>query len=78
MQVHVVIDRRSEAVQKGDGAESRASRARPVTGDGLSRHSRKGNAGKQTEAVGCAHAAKGTGLHPIDRTSPVKRVLKCR
>jgi hypothetical protein len=26
-----VIDRRSEAVQKGDGAESRASRARPVT-----------------------------------------------
>jgi glycosyltransferase involved in cell wall biosynthesis len=31
MQMHVVIDRRSEAVQKGHGTESRASRARPVT-----------------------------------------------
>jgi hypothetical protein len=37
MQVHVVIDRRSEAVQKGDGAESRASRARPVTVTGQAR-----------------------------------------
>ena len=41
MQVHVVIDRRSEAVQKGDGAESRASYARPVTVTGRARRSTK-------------------------------------
>ena len=41
MQVHVVIDRRSEAVQKGDGAESRASYARPVAGTGRARRSTK-------------------------------------
>jgi hypothetical protein len=35
----VVIDRRSEAVQKGDGTESRASRARPVTVTGQARRS---------------------------------------
>ena len=35
--MHVVIDRRSEAVQKGDGAESRASYARPVAGTGQAR-----------------------------------------
>jgi hypothetical protein len=34
-----VIDRRSEAVQKGDGAESRVSRARPVTVTGQARRS---------------------------------------
>jgi hypothetical protein len=39
MQVHVVIERRSEAVQKGDGAESRASLARPVTVTGQARRS---------------------------------------
>ena len=39
MQVHVVIERRSEAVQKGHGAESRASRARPVTVTGQARRS---------------------------------------
>jgi hypothetical protein len=36
-QVHVVIERRSEAVQKGDGTESRASRARPVAVTGRAR-----------------------------------------
>jgi hypothetical protein len=35
----VVIDRRSEAVQKGHGTESRASRARPVTVTGQARRS---------------------------------------
>ena len=39
MQVHVVIERRSEALQKGDGVESRASRARPVTVTGQARRS---------------------------------------
>jgi hypothetical protein len=39
MQVHVVIDRRSEAVQKRHGTESRASRARPVTVTGQARRS---------------------------------------
>ena len=37
MEMHMVIERRSEAVQKGDGAESRASRARPVTITGRAR-----------------------------------------
>jgi cytochrome oxidase assembly protein ShyY1 len=37
----MVIERRSEAVQKGDGAESRASRARPVTVTGRARRSTK-------------------------------------
>jgi hypothetical protein len=41
MQVHMVIERRSEAVQKGDGTESRASRARPVTVTGRARRSTK-------------------------------------
>jgi len=41
MQVHMVIERRSEAVQKGDGAESRASYARPVAGTGRARRSTK-------------------------------------
>ncbi len=41
MQVHVVIERRSEAVQEGDGAESRASYARPVAGTGRARRGRK-------------------------------------
>jgi hypothetical protein len=41
MQVHMVIDRRSEAVQKEDGAESRASYARPVAGTGRARRSTK-------------------------------------
>ena len=39
MEMHMVIERRSEAVQKGDGAESRASRARPVTVTGQARRS---------------------------------------
>ena len=37
----MVIERRSEAVQKGDGAESRASYARPVTVTGRARRSTK-------------------------------------
>jgi hypothetical protein len=37
----VVIESRSEAVQKGDGAESRASYARPVAGTGRARRSTK-------------------------------------
>ncbi len=41
MQMHVVIERRSEAVQKGDAAESRVSRARPVTVTGRARRSTK-------------------------------------
>jgi hypothetical protein len=41
MQVHVVIERRSEAVQQGNGTESRASRARPFTGTGQARRSTK-------------------------------------
>jgi hypothetical protein len=41
MKMHMVIERRSEAVQKGDGAESRASRARPVTVTGQARRSTK-------------------------------------
>ena len=41
MQVHVVIDRRSEAVQKGDGTESRASPARPVAVAGRARRGTK-------------------------------------
>ena len=39
MLVHVVIVRRSEAVQKGNDTESRASRARPVTVTGQARRS---------------------------------------
>jgi hypothetical protein len=39
MQVHVVIEPRSEAVQKGHGTESRTSRARPVTVTGRGRRS---------------------------------------
>jgi hypothetical protein len=39
MQVHVVIERRSEAVQKGHGTESRASRARLVAVTGRARRS---------------------------------------
>jgi|GEM_PF-4804104 len=39
MEMHMVIERRSEAVQKGDGAESRASYARPVAGTGRARRS---------------------------------------
>jgi len=39
--MHVVIESRSEAVQKGDGAESRASYARPVAGTGRARRSTK-------------------------------------
>ena len=38
MQVHVVIERRSEAVQKGDGAEPRASLAWPVAVTGRGHH----------------------------------------
>jgi len=41
MEMHMVIERRSEAVQKGDGTESRASRARPVTVTGRARRSTK-------------------------------------
>ena len=41
MQVHMVIERRSEAVQKGHGAESWASYARPVAGTGRARRSTK-------------------------------------
>ena len=41
MEMHVVIESRSEAVQKGDGAESRASYARPVAGTGRARRSSK-------------------------------------
>lgn len=41
MQVHVVIERRSEAVQKGDSAESPASHARPVAGTGRVRRGTK-------------------------------------
>ncbi|MEI8228211.1 MAG: hypothetical protein WCH77_08105 [Planctomycetota bacterium] len=37
--MHMVIEHRSEAAQKGDGAESRASRARPVTVTGRARSS---------------------------------------
>ena len=44
MQVHMVIERRSEAVQKGDGAESRASYARPVAGTGRARRCPLGSA----------------------------------
>jgi hypothetical protein len=40
-QVHVVIDRRSEAVQKGDGTEPRTSRARPVAVTGRARRGTK-------------------------------------
>ncbi len=36
-----MIESRSEAVQKGDGAESRASYARPVAGTGRARRSSK-------------------------------------
>jgi hypothetical protein len=39
MQMHVVIERRSKAVQKGHGTETRASRARPFTGTGQVRRS---------------------------------------
>jgi len=39
VQVHVVVERRAEAVQKGHGTESRASRARPVTVTGQARRS---------------------------------------
>ena len=41
MPMHVVIERRSEAVQKGDAAKSRVSRARPVTVTGRARRSTK-------------------------------------
>jgi hypothetical protein len=41
MEMHVVIESRSEAVQKGDGAESRASYARPVAVTGRARRSTK-------------------------------------
>jgi hypothetical protein len=41
MEMHMVIERGSEAVQKGDGTESRASRARPVTVTGRARRSTK-------------------------------------
>ena len=41
MQMHVVIERRSKAVQKGDGTEPRTSRARPFTGTGQVRRSTK-------------------------------------
>jgi len=41
MQMHMVIESRSEAVRKGDGAESRASYARPVAGTGQARRSTK-------------------------------------
>jgi hypothetical protein len=37
MEMHMVIERRSEAVQKGHGTESWASRARPVTVTGQAR-----------------------------------------
>jgi hypothetical protein len=40
-EMHMVIERRSEAVQKGDGTASRASRARPVTVTGRARRSTK-------------------------------------
>ena len=39
--MHMVIERRSEAVQKGDGTESRASYAGPVAGTGRARRSTK-------------------------------------
>ncbi len=35
--MHVVIERRSEAVQKGDGTEPRASRDRPIAITGRAR-----------------------------------------
>jgi hypothetical protein len=41
MKVHVVIESRSEAVQKGDGAESRASYARPIAVTGRASRSTK-------------------------------------
>ena len=41
MQVHVVIERRSKAVQEGDGAEARASFARPVAVTGRARRGTK-------------------------------------
>jgi hypothetical protein len=50
MQVHMVIERRSEAVQKGDGAESRASYARPVAGTGRARRCPLGSADGLTGA----------------------------
>ena len=40
-QVHVVIERRPEAVQKEDAAESPVSRARPVTLSGRVRRAAK-------------------------------------
>jgi len=39
MEMHMVIERRSEAVQQGHGTESWASRARPVTVTGQARRS---------------------------------------
>jgi hypothetical protein len=41
MEMHMVIERRSEAVQKGHGTESWASLARPVTVTGRARRSTK-------------------------------------
>jgi len=41
MEMHMVIERRSKAVQEGDGAESRASYARPVAVTGRARRGTK-------------------------------------
>ena len=57
--MHVMIERRSEALQKGDGAESRASRARPVAVTSRASCRRRGSTGIAT--TGCLHPTTSSG-----------------